>query len=229
MVNNIFGPVIANGVPADVLYLLLLIPFIVMIASIARHVIGLKIFSMFVFVSMTLVIGFLLREYTMLSLLVSVGVLIFIYFFSYFIKRFTTSLALHYFSRISVVVTMISILLLGILIIVGRYANIVELLQLDKVSPFALVIAVLLSEYFSSNQTQKGLRASRLLFFYSLLLSIGVGVLLSWNQFEQFMFTYPYVIFGCMIITFLVGKYKGLRFTEFRRFKDIDVEERSDD
>jgi hypothetical protein len=229
MMNNIFSPLLQNGISSDVVYFLLLIPFIVMVATFARHVIGIKIFSMFVFVAMTFVAGFLLRRYSVLSIVTGVGVLIFIYFFSYFIKRFTNTLSLHYFSRISMVVTMISILLLGILTIVGRYENVVRYLELDKITPFTLVFAVLLSEYFSSNQTQKGFKTSRALFAYSTFLAIVIGLLISWNTFEWFMFKYPVVIFIFMLFTIMIGKYKGLRITEVGRFREVDLEERKAD
>lgn len=218
----------ANGISSDVIYFLLLVPFVVMVATVARHVVGLKIFSMFVFVAMTFTVGFLLRRYSFLSLIVSGCILIFIYLFSYFIKRFTNSLALHYYARISLVVSLISILLLILLTVVGRYENMVQGLNLDKVTPIALVIAVLLSEYFSSNQTQKGFKASRMLFAYSILLAMVVGILVSWNEFENFMFKYPYVVLSFMMVTFLVGKYKGLRVTEVRRFGDVEVEQGGD-
>lgn len=223
--ENIFAPLLINGIQVDVIYYLLLIPFVVMIATFIRHIAGLKIFSMFVFVSMTFVVAFLLRRYSLDSMVIGVGLLVFIYFFSYFIKGQINNFGLHYFSRISVVVTLISIVILLLLLVVGRFPDAVSALHLDRISPSALLLSVLLSEYFSSNQSQKGFKSSRKVFIYSIGLALLLGVIVSWDFFEQFMLTYPYVVFAFLLGTFWMGKYKGLRITEINRFRDIDIDE----
>ena len=195
-----------------------------MIGTFTRHVLGMKVLGMSVLVSMVYIVSFLLRQYSMLSVGIGAGVILFIYGFAYFIKRLTVTLGLHYFARISIVITMISILLLSALVIAGRYAHVVDSLKLNESAPFAIVIAVLLSEQFSSNQTQKGIKKSRQLFVTSLVLSVLLGFLVSWDMFERVVFDYWYLVFVCMVLTFLFGKYKGMRLTEILRFRDIKLD-----
>lgn len=223
--NTIFFPLLENGIPLDVVYFLLLIPFIVMVATIARHVVGIKIYSVFAVVGMTLAIAFLLRSYSLLSAGMGFGILLLVYFLSYWVKRFTNDLGLHYLSRISVVVSIISLVLLLVLLVAGRYTNLVSFLQLDKLSPFALVYAVLLSEFFSSNQSQKGFRASRVQFSFSLLLSLVLGFMISLDQFENILLKFPFLALLFVFGTFFAGQYRGLRVTELQRFKDIEVDD----
>jgi hypothetical protein len=222
--DNIFEPIFTNGIPVDLVYFLLIVPFIVMVGTFARHVLGLKIFTMFVFVSMTMIIGLLIRENSWLSMSVGIGLLVFIYFFSYFVKKLTNTFSLHYYARISLVVSMISILLLSIVALAGRNQMIVESIQLDKVFSYAIILGVLLSEFYSSNQTQKGFRASRVMFLWSICFAFIIGSLISWNRFEGFMLKYPFIVIIFMLLTYLFGNYKGLRFSEIRRFKDVEID-----
>lgn len=196
----------------------------VMVGTFARHVLGIKVLGMSVIVSIVYVAGFLLRRYSLLSVGLTAGIIIFIYLFSYYVKRLTIHLGLHYFARISIVITMISLVLLAILVIAGRYVNIVDAGKLSEISPLAVVIAVMLSEHFSSNQTQKGIKKSRQLFINSLILAIGLGFLLSWDPFESFVLNTWYLVFVYMILTFLFGKYTGMRLNEMFRFRDIKIE-----
>lgn len=219
--NYFVQQLVANGIHPDVIYFLLVVSFVVMIATIVRHIFGIKILGMYAFVSMTFVIAFLLRAYSSLSIALSVGILIFIYFFSYFVKRLTIKLNLHYFSRISVVITMISFFLLILLFLAGQNNDLVNNLKLNEITPFAIVIAVMLSEHYSSHQTQKGYKTSRKMFLNTLTLSILTGTLISWDTFELYSLRYPYTVLAFMLVSLLAGRYKGLRVSEILRFSKI--------
>ena len=135
---------------------------------------------------------------------------------------------LHYFSRISLVITMISVLLLLVLIGIGTQQDLVKTLKLEQINSFAVITAVFLSEHFSSNQTQKGIKKSRGLFLNSLVLASLLAVLIGWSRFEGFMLQYPYMTLVFMLFTFLFGKYKGIRINEVLRFRDIKFESTND-
>lgn len=222
--HSILQTIISNGVPVDLVYFLLTVSFVVMVATFARHVLGMKVMEMHVILSVSYVLAFLLRDNSLFSISLGLGVILFIYFFSYYIKRLTLILGLHYFARISVVITMISILLLAALFVAGQYPNLIDLSKLNLINPLGIVLAVLLSEHFSSNQTQKGIKKSRFLFFNSLFLSLLVSLTISWYQFEWALLRYPYVIVLFMLLTFLFGRYKGMRVSEFARFRDIKLD-----
>jgi len=226
--NAIIQPIVQNGIPTELIYFLLAIPFVVMIITFARHLLGMKLLGIYVLISMAYILGFSLREYSLLSAALGIGVLVFIYLLSYFIKRLTVELDLHYFSRVSLVLTIISILLVVALLVVGRFQNIVEILKLPEIKPFALVIGVFLSEHFSSNQTQKGIKKSRELFVYSLLLTFVIGSIISWHRFESLVMNYPYITLGFMLLTLIFGRYKGARLSEMVRFREIKSERFND-
>ncbi|MFW5720439.1 MAG: 7TM domain-containing protein [Candidatus Dojkabacteria bacterium] len=222
--DNILIPVLALGIPSDFVYFMLIIPFVVMLATIARHMLGVKVLGMYTYVSMTFVIAFFLRKHSFLSVSISIGLLFFVYFFSYFIKSLTVKMRLHYFARISVVISLISILLLTLIIVLAQFPEVIDKLELSKASPFAVLIIVLLSEHFSSHQTQKGFRNSRRTFVFTIFLALITGLLLSWERFEYFAMDYPYIVFVFIFIIFIAGKYKGLRLNELIRFRSISTQ-----
>jgi hypothetical protein len=226
--DSIIQQVITNGVSPDLIYFLLIMPLVVMVATLGRHVLGLKLLGIYVILSMTYILGFIVDNNTVLSVSMGTGILVFIYLFSYYIKKLTINLGLHYFSRISLVITMISILLVVCLIIVGMYPWIIGYVKLSTLNPFALIMAVFLGEHFSSNQTQKGIKTSRILFLNSLVLSLLVGALISIDDFGSFILKYPYLALVFMLFTFMAGKYKGMRVSELVRFGNISVEDSND-
>ncbi len=219
--NSIIQPIISNGLPSDLIFFLLAVPFVVMVVTFSRHILGLKTLGIFEVVSMSFVIGFILRQYSFFSMLMGLLILIFVYSFTYFIKRLTIRLGLHYFARVSLVISLISISLLIILLLLSAYSNFLDELKLSQVSPFAIIIAVFMSEHFASNQTQKGIKTSRSLFASSLMLALLLGLIISWDVSERIMMNYPYFSILFMLGTLFFGLYKGMRLSELLRFKDL--------
>jgi hypothetical protein len=226
--NALIQTIVGNGIPVDLIYFLLTIPLIVTVATFARHMIGLKLLGIYEITTMSIIIGFILKEYTPISLAVGIGLLAFIFFISYFIKKITVHLNLHYFSRISIIISLVSLLLVSVLLVIGRFGEVVQKLKLNEISPFTFVIGVILSESFSSTQTQKGFKKSRVLFMNTLLLSLLIGLLISWNDFQTLILNAPYLTIGFVILTLMFGRYKGIRLLEFLRFTDMKFEKYND-
>lgn len=223
--NSIFANLINNGIPSDVLYFLVSISFVTMIVTFSRYMLGLKLLGMYVVVVMVYAIGFLIRDYSLLSVGVGMLILSLIYTFSYFIKRFTVQLSLHSFARISLVVSLVSVFLLAIIMIAGQFQSLFDLSKLNLLRSFPVIMMVMLSEYFSSHQTQKGIKKSRAAFINSLVISGLAGLVLSLNEVESFLMSQPYVILTFILLTILFGRYKGLRLAEVFRFKGITYDE----
>ena len=226
--NALIQTIVGNNVPVDLIYFLLTIPLIVTVATFSRHIIGLKLLGIYEITTMTVIIGFILKEYTPISLAVGIALLSFVFFVSYLIKKITVNLNLHYFSRISIILSLVSLLLVTILIVLGRFSEAVRQIKLNEVSPFTFVIAVILSENFSSTQTQKGFKKSRILFINTLVLSLLTGLLISWDDFQTLMLNAPYLSIISVIFTLMFGRYKGIRLLEFLRFTDMKFEKYND-
>lgn len=210
-----------NGLDALLVYFLLITPIIVAFGSVARHLIGLKMMSLTVFLIITYVLAFLIYNNTLLSLGVGLVLVIFIYFFSYAIKKFMADALLHYFSRIAIVISLVSIAILVLISIIFKIFNLNFYSDYYTVNPFSAFLAIVLSEYFSANQIQKGYKTSRLLFWNTLIFSAIIAFFVSLHVVQSFILKYPFVVLGFVLISYFVGRYQGIRLAEVLRFKSI--------
>jgi len=210
-----------DGLNTLLVYFLLVTPIIVASGGVARHLIGLKMMSLTVFLIITYVLAFLFQDNTLLSVGFGLVLLIFIYFFSYLVKKLTVDAGLHYFSRIALIISLVSIFSLILIITFSKLININDYLEYLAVNPFAVLLAVVLSEYFSANQIQKGYKTSRILFWNTLTLSTIVAFVVSLHLVQSFILDYPYLVLAFVLISYLVGRYQGVRLTEVLRFNNI--------
>lgn len=210
-----------EGINSLLIYSLLVIPIIVSFGAIARHFIGLKMMSLTVLLIISYVLAFLFIDNTLLSIGVGLVLMIFVYFFSYIIKKLTVSAGLHHFSRIALVISFVSLFSLIIILLVAKYFNLGQYISYIAVNPFCVVLAVVLSEYFSASQIQKGFKTSRILFWNTLILGILTATLISWHTFQEILFKYPYIVLICILMSYLIGTYKGVRITEVLRFSSV--------
>lgn len=217
-----------EGVNNLLIYSLLVIPIIVAFGTIARHFIGMKMMSLTVLLITSYVFAFLFADNTFLSIGIGLLLVIFIYFFSYLVKNFIVNGGLHYFSRISLIISFVSLLSLFIILVAAKFLNFGEYSSYLSMNPFCVVLAVVLSEYFSASQIQKGFKTSRMLFWNTLFLSIFIAGLISWRGFQVFVFKYPFIILFFVLISYLIGRYQGVRLTEVLRFNSVANENSKD-
>lgn len=210
-----------EGINSLLIYSLLVIPVIVSFGAMARHFIGLKMMSLTVLLIVTYVLAFLFIDNTLMSIGIGLLLLIFIYFFSYLIKKLTVSAGLHHFSRIALVISFVSLFSLILILFSAKYLNFSQYTAYLVINPFCVVLAVVLSEFFSASQIQKGFKTSRLLFWNTLIVGILTAMLISWHVFQEFLFKYPYIVLGFILLSYLIGMYKGVRITEVLRFSSV--------
>lgn len=211
----------ADGMNRMLVYFLLLVPFIALIGTVARHLIGIKTLNLGVFLSMVYVLAFLVQEHSLYSVALGLVLILFIYFFSYLVKSFTIDAGMHYYARISFVLTSISIVV--VLAFLGAYQIdfIRQNADYSLLNPFAVVLVVALGEQFSSHQIQKGFKTSRGMFINTLFLAGIVGFLASLKWTENFILSYPYLVFIILLLSYYIGKYQGMRLNELFRFQSV--------
>lgn len=225
-INSFVAPM---GMNLTLIYFLLLIPFIALFGTISRHWLGIKTMSLGVLVAMTYVFAFVVNDRSLYSLAMAFILIIFIYFSSYFVKRFTINAGMHYYARIAFVISTISILVLLIFLGLFQIEYIHSNYSYLSINSFAVILAVALAEQFSSHQIQKGFRTSRQMFLTTLILAALLGFIASINSVQVFVFEYPYLIFVVLIITYLIGKYQGMRLNEIFRFNSVSNSEDKND
>ncbi len=207
---------VSRGVSSQLIVLILLFPVIASMVAFARHVLGVSGFSIYAPAALAIVLlstgigqGGLL--FLCMLLIASIG------------KPVLSRLKLEYIPRTAMLLWFVAVGLFGILLLFALSP--VKLFQ--HIDVFPLLVLVLLSEDFIGMQSELkvGAALSRSL---QMLLFAVVGALFIRNiQVQQFVLANPeIVVVGVAVLNFIVGKYVGLRLTEYLRFKPMmDTEE----
>jgi hypothetical protein len=80
---------------------------------------------------------------------------------------------------------------------------------------------ITLVEKFVAVQIEKGSRAATILSLETLIISIFCYSIASWGFLIKSVQLYPWIVFIAIGITILLGKWTGLRISEYFRFKEI--------
>lgn len=203
---NVLRPVLegllSRGVPQQTVVVLLLFPLVATLIAAARHFIGIRGLGIFtpamlavVFLTVGVKKGIVL--FLLILLVASIG------------RRITRGLHIHYLARMSLILWLVCLAVLGSLFLVG-----------DEL--FSLLILILLAENFVEVQISKSLRDATSLTLETLILSLASWAILSWQALRQFTFSQPeLVVLGTLVLNFLVGRFTGLRLLEYKRFKRL--------
>jgi hypothetical protein len=204
---------LAAGVPANTIVLLLLLPLVAAVIAAARHLIGIRGFGIFlpaalsvVFVATGPVVGIVLF---LVIVTVSTGVRM---------SLRKLKIKLQYLPRMALLLLFVVIGVLGVLFV----TPVIKQPDLTSVSIFPVLILVLLAEDFSRIQLGKSASVAVTLTTETLILSLVSYIFLTLKPLQEFAFLNP-EIFLLMILAFdfALGKYVGLRFIEFWRFRRL--------
>ncbi len=207
--------IVDHGVSATTIAFVLLFPLIACLIAFARHVIGLSGLSMYAPAALAV---------ALLSLGVVRGSMLFfaILFLATVGKKLLFGLKLPYLPRTAMILWVVSIGVFG-LILLSTYT---EAFSLSILNIFALLILILLSENFleisSSNSPIAAIQSVLETFVLGLLCALVLGSAVL----QSFVLLYPelaFLLIGAMNI--IIGRYLGLRFTEWLRFKKLTEEQ----
>lgn len=204
---------VENGVPANTLVLLLLLPVVATVIAATRQLIGIRGFGIFLpaalsvtFVAMGPVLGiFLFLIIGAISMLVRL-----------LTRKF--KLKLQYLPRMALILWFVAFGILGILF-VSPYIN---YSSLKNVSIFPVLVLTLLVEDFTKIQLGKSVKTAIGITSQTLILSLLSYLFLTFSPFQRYVLLNPEIT---LLVTFVVdivlGRYIGLRFMEYKRFRKL--------
>jgi len=204
---------IAAGVPPNTLVLLLLLPGVAAVIAAARHLVGLRGFGIFlpaslsvVFVATGPIVGILL-----FLVIVTVSTLL-------RISLRKTKLKLQYLPRMALMLLFTVAGILGVLFL----APLIKRPDFANVSIFPVLILVLLAEDFSKVQLGKSAKTAISLATETLILALISFIFLTLKPVQEFALLKPEVyLLTLLIFDVFMGRYVGLRFVEFWRFRRL--------
>lgn len=200
-----------NGVPANIIVLIILFPLIASFIAASRHVIGLRGFGIYIPAVLSV---------ALVSTGLWVGLLMFIAITSVaiFSKRTLKYLHLPYLPRTAMLLWMISLALLGVFIVAPFF----DLASLMSVNIFPILILILLSENFLDAQASTKPSDAIALALETIGLAFVSGLILRWEFMQRVALLDPeLLILSTAIINIIIGKFIGLRVTEWLRFRPI--------
>jgi len=218
--SSLIGFFVANGVPIDTVILILMLPITATFIAFFRQVVGIKAFG--IYTPLIITVTFLAIDVATPGIKyagIKYGVTIFIAVIVIgMIMRFVLKpFRLLYLPRVAIMITVVALMILWLLLIGGNLKR----TGLASVSIFPILIMITIVEKFVSVQIEKGNKMAIILAGETLLISVVCYLIASTEILKQLIMQYPWVVLITIPINIALGKWTGLRLTEYYRFRDV--------
>jgi len=204
-----------QGVPFLTVVLLLLFPFIATLVALLRQVVGLKAFGIYTpaIITFAFLATGLKYGIAVFAIVVFVGI-----FMRYIIKK----MRLLYLPRVAITLTIVSFAILASLVIGGS----LQRTGFAAVITFPLLIIISLVEKFVAVQIEKGSKTALWLALETLIVALLGYALMSEETVVgqaviKFIVHYPWAVLLVIPFNIFLGKWTGLRLSEYLRFRDV--------
>jgi hypothetical protein len=198
------------GVPTNTIVLILLLPLLATIVVAFRYLVGLSGIGLLVPIALSITLlatgvtpGFIMLAAIILASLVS----------RFFLLRFP----IMQMPKVALSMLMVSIFLLLALTISAIY-NIIDVRSL---SIFPILLFILLSDRIVTIFLERDFIETIQTTVITLFLAILGFLILTWDQLRLFILIYPESILLLIPINILIGRYFGLRMTEYIKFQTV--------
>ncbi len=209
--NQLITLINANGVPLDTLVLVLILPVIVTAIAFFRQVIGIKAFG--IYTPAIITFAFLATSQLRYGITIFITVIVVGTITRHLLKK----ARLLYLPRVAIMITVVGFSILLLLFIGGAWNR----TGLASVSIFPILIMITLVEKFIAVQIEKGDRTAIILSLETLFISIIGYYIASWPLLIKIILQYPWISLLTIPINIFLGKWTGLRLSEYFRFRQI--------
>ncbi|OGJ50280.1 hypothetical protein A2335_04155 [Candidatus Peregrinibacteria bacterium RIFOXYB2_FULL_32_7] len=201
---------ILNGIPSSTIYLILAFPFITFVIAFARQVIGISTFGVYA-PALTALSFLILGFYFGITVLfVVIGV-------SYIIRRLLNKIELLYIPRVSLLLSFIS---LSFLVIIWSVLYLGSPISIS-LAIFPMLVMSTISEKFTSAQAEQGFTNALISTFETVIIATVAYSVVAWQPIIDLLTGLPELVILPLIGDVIVGRFSGLRLTEYFRFRSI--------
>lgn len=201
---------IAKGIPTNTIYLVLAFPFIAFVITFVRQVIGISVFGIYTptVIALSLLI---------LGIYFGLGTLIIVVVVSYLLRKLLNRFKLLYIPKTSLILSAIALSFLMLIWFLSYYRVSLAV----SLAIFPMLVMSTLSEKFLSAQSEEGLREALFGVIKTAVIAIGAYYLVEWSAFQNLIMSWPELILAPILGIILLGRFTGLRFTEYIRFRSL--------
>ncbi len=210
-ISPIISFFVRQGVPLETVILLLILPIIVTLIAFFRQVVGIKAFGIYTPAIVTF--AFLAVPQLRYGVIVFISVIL----VGMLMRVALKGLRILYLPRVAITLSVIAFSIL-MLLALGGY---MQRTGLASVTIFPILIMITIVEKFVVVQIEKGNKAAVILAIETLVISLAGYYLASWPLLIRGIVAFPWMILITIPINIFLGKWDGLRLTEYVRFKDV--------
>jgi len=219
--NEIF---VQSGIDRNIVIMVLMLPVVATLIGFVRHILGFKTLGIYLGLILTFIlvqIGFENNNGNLLIALkygIPLIVAVFLACLMWYLPFKKWSL--HYYPKLAFVITGVSFVLVLLIVLSG----LLNLGSFIKLNAFTLILIVGISEKFFVMLARKNMATTLFVSLESLVVAVLCYFLVSWDAFQNLLFNYPYLILLLFPINYFIGKFTGLRLSEYLRFWNILVD-----
>ena len=201
---------VAAGVPANTIVLILLLPFLATFFAFARIVVGLTTMEMIV--TIILSIAFIATGITIGAILL----------FTIIIASFFSRILLKRIKIMQLPKMAMSILIVSIFVFIAlSLTAFLDVVKVTQISIFPILVFILISDKIVTLQLQRNYFETVKVTFITVTIAFIGYLFLSSASIQNFILIYPEVILVLIPLNLILGRYFGLRLTEYIRFSSL--------
>lgn len=199
-----------QGIPASTIFLVLSFPFIAFFVAFSRQIVGLSTYGVFLPILLAL-------SFQILTLPFSLLVLVVILSFSFMLRIFFAKLDIPYVPRAALMLSTIALSFLSVIWFALRFGSPVSI----TLAIFPMMVMTTISEKFLSAQSEEGFMGALLGALETILVAIVSFALINFTFFKELLLSFPELIVLPLLAIFLLGRFTGLRLSEYFRFRTL--------
>ncbi|MFA6038670.1 MAG: 7TM domain-containing protein [Candidatus Peribacteraceae bacterium] len=200
---------LVRGIAGQTVLLLLMLPVIATILSFLKQVIGVVTYGLFV-------PSIIALSFLALGWWVGVLFLLFIVLAGSVSRFLVRRLHILFIPKMAIIITLVSMLVLVLLAI-----NVAFGIVASRDTVFVLLIMSTLSESFLSAKAEQGWASASTGIAQTGGAALLCVFIVQWSWFQTLILAYPELLLLTILANFLVGRYTGLRLSEYVRFRAV--------
>jgi len=204
-----------QGVPRETVIYILMYPVILTVIAAARQIIGIKAFG--IYTPSIIAVAFLAT-----SLKYGLAIFFVVLTVALGMRYALKNTKLLYMSRTAIMLSVVALSVLLFLVLGGSFRR----TGLANVSIFPLLIIITIVEKFVVVQIERGFKTATYLALETMLLATACYFIVRFEPFQDLVMSFPPTVIIIVILNVVIGKWTGLRLSEYFRFRDVinDVE-----
>jgi hypothetical protein len=201
-----------HGISLQTLEILVMIPIIATLVSIARYVIGFKTFGIYA----TIILGI---SYSFTGLKYGLAITFIVILASLLSHNVLKKIRMHYITRIAVNYCILVLFIIGTFLLINEFGLGLE--NIENINPLAVVSIAALSDFFIKNYVKKSPKATLRALAETILIATIGWFIITRDEVSAFLLNNLWITLLLIVINLSLGQFKGLRLFDNFRFKSI--------